>query len=315
MEKKFRVAVASSTFTNHPQLMDELYSTGLEIFPNKDLVKFKEKELINFLQKSQSEIAIIALEPITNHVLQQCTSLKMISKYGVGTDNLDLDEIKHKNIHLGWTPGVNKRSVSELVLAFALGHCRNVISSVHKMHEGIWEKKGGYQLSNLTFGIVGLGHIGTDLAKLLKAFGCEVIFNDIIEKNETSKTLDLTSVSFKELLKLSDVISFHVPLTTLTKNMFSKQEILQTKKSALIINTARGDIIDFDAVVQAVKEKKLGGFASDVFPVEPFDAKTCHSIPNLYFTPHIGGNSKEAVLSMGRATIDHIRRYIELKLS
>lgn len=309
MGTKKTVAVTSTSFSNDPSLLNELSQLDLTIVANTKGVKFDESALADFLSSAHAEVAIIGLEKVDGALLDQCPHLRFIAKYGVGLDNIDQDALKVRNIGLGWTGGVNKRSVSELALAFMLGHMRNVIPSIMQMRSGNWQKIGGRQLSHATIGIVGLGHVGFDLAQLLVPFGSRVLYTDLLDCAAKVGQLPLESVSYSELLAQSDVISFHVPLSPKTRMMFGRKEIAVCRKSALIINTSRGEIVDFPAVCGAVKGGDLGGFGCDVFAEEPSNLQEWTNEPRLYFTPHIGGNAKEAVLAMGRSAIGHVADY------
>ena len=301
------IAVTSPSFSSSKLLMTELASLGISITPNAAGIRFGEEELIKFLAESEATAAVVGLEAITRNVLNKCPRLKLICKYGVGTDNLDIDAMKQLNVKLGWSGGVNRRSVSELAMAFALGHSRNVIPSIHGMRSGRWEKIGGREVSNLTVGIIGFGFVGQDLAQLLSGFRSKVIYCDILDKSREAQPLGATRVTYEEIITRADIVSFHVPSTADTRHMYGRAEINKSKSDVLVINTARGDIVDFHAVASALRSGSIGGYASDVFPEEPFDGSQYSDLPNFYFTPHIGGNSREAVLAMGRSAIDHLR--------
>lgn len=304
MAQKHKIAVTSPSFCRSQVLLTELAELGLELKINQTGQEFFGESLIEFI--GNASILLVGRETITDEVMTRCPNLRFIAKYGVGLDNLDLEALKRHKLPFGFTPGVNKRSVSELVLSFALGHLRNVIPSIHLMSDGKWLKNGGRQLSDVTFGIVGLGNIGLDLAGLLCAFGSKVLYHDILPKE---CKLPIHSVSYDDLLTQSDVISFHVPLTPTTNKMFGDRELSLVKPTVLIINTARGHVVDFESTCKAVHQRKIGGFAADVFPTEPRDTSLLKH-EYLYFTPHIGGNSKEAVLAMGRSAISHIKEYL-----
>lgn len=184
-----------------------------------------------------------------------------------------------------------------------LGHLRNIFRGINRMQSGEWVKNGGLQLSEKTIGIVGFGHIGTDLAELLGPFRCRLLVCDILDKSKDCARYGAKQVSYDELIQSADIVTFHVPGTPLTKNMLSSKEINAAKSSALVINTARGSIVDFDAITAAVKANRIAGYASDVFPKEPLSSKEYSIEQGFYFTPHIGGNADEAVLAMGRAAI------------
>ncbi len=306
-----RIAVSSPSFCKSPTLIQELKDLGYSCTLNLEGVRFNEEELIDFINFNKATILIVGLEVLTRNVLTACPTLKLVAKYGVGLDNIDTDLLKEFGITLGWTGGVNRRSVSELALGFMLGHLRNITPSIINMKENKWTKNGGRELSDCTVGIVGFGNIGTDLAKLLGPFGCRIQYCDIIDRSEVARTLNATALSYEDLLRTSDVISFHVPSTPQTRQMFRAEHLKLLKPDAMVVNTARGDILDFDAISAAVEAGQIGAFATDVFPKEPCDLSTWSRVPHLYFTPHMGGNSREAVLAMGRSALHHVRQFTE----
>ncbi len=310
---QLRVAISSPSFCSSKVLLQELAGLPVTVVANSDGRRMNEAELIAFLSEARAEVAIIGLEPFTRRVVESCKSVKIVCKYGVGTDNLDHEAMRDAGVALGWTAGVNRRSVSELVLAFALGHCRNAVPSVKNMLDGKWLKAGGRQLSNATMGIVGFGHIGTDLAGLLRPFSSSVLACDVLDKAADAQRLGAEIATYAEILARSDVITFHVPSTPKTRNMFAAEHLKLVKPDVLLINTSRGDIVAFDTVCEAVRDGKLGGFAADVYPDEPYDASRWRGVEHLYFTPHIGGNAREAVLAMGRAAISHVQSYVKTR--
>lgn len=303
------IAITSTTFSRTDSLIRELEEAGFRVVGNTEGKKLKGASLAAFFNDAEAEAVIVGIEPINDALLAACPRLKLISKYGVGLDNLDLEAMARHGVLLGWSGGINRRSVSELVLGFALGHCRNIARSLVKMRRGEWDKDGGRQLSNTTVGIVGFGHIGSDLAALLKPFGCPVIYTDILDKSKEASLLGATPATYEKLVAEADVISFHVPSTPLTRQMFGSREIARMKPTALVVNTARGDIVDFTTCCQAVRDGRLGGFAADVFPEEPVDVRHWSDVMGLYFTPHIGGNAREAVQAMGQAAIGHVVKF------
>ncbi len=305
-----KLLITPKAFIKNPLLMNEAFELS-KLFNFEIVLYENNKNTFEDAVKSlKSEIILIGLEKLTSVVIKENPQLKFVSKFGVGLDNIDLLALEKNNVKLGWTAGINKRSVSELVLAFALGYSRNVIRSIDLMQRGIWEKNGGNLLSSKKFGIVGLGHIGTDLASLLKPFGCEIIYNDIEDKTQIAKSLQIKYMPYYELLAYCDIISFHVPSNSLTQKMYSEDAIKLTNRRALIINTSRGDIGDFTAIVNAVQSNSILGYASDVFPTEPYNTSNLSINDNLFFTPHIGGNAEESVLAMGRSALEHIKNYL-----
>jgi len=302
------VAVSAASFVKNPTLVTELRELGVNVTLNTLGHVMSRDELMQFLRDAKPDAVIVGTESVDAAVLDAAPTVQLIAKYGVGLDNIDEAELKRRGITLAWTGGVNKRSVSELVLAFALGHFRNANASMELMRKGQWVKDGGVQLSNLSVGIVGFGHVGSDLAALLRAFGSRVVCHDILDKSHEAASLGVRQVSYDELLASSDMVTFHVPATESTRGMFSARELKIVRSSALIVNTSRGSVIDFDSTTQALLTGRIGGLALDVYPSEPY-----HMPPELaacsrfYATPHIGGNTREAVLAMGRSAIAGIR--------
>ena len=296
------VAIASRSFSKHPILRSKV----LEIYPD---AKFNDKglslsgdSLVEFL--SGHEKAITALEVIDDSILSKLPNLKVIGKYGVGLDMIDLHAMKDRGVKLGWTGGVNKRSVSELVISFSVYLLHRVAFANAEVRNGEWYQVKGRQLSDCTFGIVGCGHIGKDLVKLLKPFGCNILAHDIIDFKEFYQENNITSVGLDELLQKSDVVTLHLPKNDSTNNILNKDRLQMLRKDAILINLARGGLLDESALKKILSEKNIAGAALDVFSVEPpIDTDFAH-LDNVLITPHIGGSTEEAILAMGLAAID-----------
>ena len=299
------VAIASRSFSKHPILRSKV----LEIYPD---AKFNDKglslsgdSLVEFL--SGHEKAITALEVIDDSILSKLPNLKVIGKYGVGLDMIDLHAMKDRGVKLGWTGGVNKRSVSELVISFSVYLLHRVAFANAEVRNGEWYQVKGRQLSDCTFGIVGCGHIGKDLVKLLKPFGCNILSHDIIDFKEFYQENNITSVGLDELLQKSDVVTLHLPKNDSTNNILNKDRLQMLKKDAILINLARGGLLDESALKKILSEKNIAGAALDVFSVEPpIDTDFAH-LDNVLITPHIGGSTEEAILAMGLAAIDGLK--------
>jgi len=299
-----RVAVTSISFSKSVVLREELK----RVFPNSLLNehgrRFSEVELVEFLKNADA--AVIGIESISDQVLSQTPQLKIISKYGVGLDSIDQESLKRRNIALGWTGGVNRRSVSELTLCFMLGLYRNVFGSGYLLKQSKWEKNGGQQLTGKTVGIIGCGNIGSDVIRLLAPLQCTLLVCDIVEKSEFCRKHNATQTSLENLVEKSDVISLHVPLTPLTEKMADKSFLDRMKPTAYLINTSRGDVVDQETFKSTLIQGRIAGAALDVFSEEPPTDEELLSLPNLMVTPHIGGSAKEAVEAMGRSAIGHL---------
>ena len=306
-QHKARIKVTSRSFSRHPELKKEL----LELFPNSvfntDGPPTGLSNVVEFLNDADG--TILGLEQLDRQVLQQLNNLKIIAKYGVGLDNLDVEEAEKFGITVGWTGGVNKRSVSEQTLGFMLGLSRNLFFSSFSLKDGKWEKEGGNFLTGKTVGIIGCGHIGTDLIYLLQPFNCRILVCDILNKKSVVDTYGVTQVSLDELLAEDDVVSLHVPLTELTQGMVNEEFLQKMKPTAYLINNSRGPVVNQKALKKALQEKEIAGAALDVFESEPPDDLDFLKLPNLMVTPHIGGNANEAVLAMGRSAIRHLKEF------
>ena len=296
-----RVAVCSRSFSKNQILRQELLAKYENVSFNEKGIKLEGEELITFLKGHQ--MAIIGIEKITAEVLSEIPDLEVIGKFGVGLDNIDLTAMAKYEKKLGWIPGVNKRSVAELVILLILSMLRHT-QSIHKnILEGNWSQKMGGLLSGRTVGIVGCNNIGQEVIKLLKPWDCKFLVNDIVDYPEFNSEYGITSVGIEELLINSDIISLHLPLNQSTQNIISKSRLRLMKPTSILINTARGGLVDELALKDALKSKKIAAAALDVFQSEPPKDFELLTLPNFLATPHIGGSTEEATLAMGRAAI------------
>jgi len=296
------VAVCSRSFSNNIELRNLLSLKFKSIKFNDDGVMLSGDALVDFLDNCT--MAIIGLEKIDDVLLKKTPHLRVISKYGVGLDSLDLSAISNYGLRLGWTPGVNKTAVAELVLSFSIFMLRGVLKSSRDLVRGVWSQTPGQQLSNKTFGVIGCGNVGKEVIRLLEPFNNNILFNDIKDIHELEKMHHDKQVSLDELLRCSDVISIHTPLNKLTKNLISMREFELMKSNAVLLNLARGGIVDEWALEQALVNNKIYAAVSDVFSTEPPLNSSLLNLDNFLGSPHIGGSSKEAILNMGMAAIN-----------
>ena len=297
-----RVAVTSRSFSRHPVLRRELQERYPDAVFNDDGLKLAGKELVAFL--SGAEKAITALETLDAALFAALPDLKIFSKYGVGFDMIDLDAMTDADVKLGWTGGTNKRSVSELVISFAVQLLRHTLKAREEVLKGTWQQHIGRQLSQCTVGIIGCGYVGKDLAVLLRAFGCKVLAHDILDFPDFYAEHGVEPIGLEALLKASDVVTLHLPIDDSTRNMLSADRLQLMKPDAILINTARGGLLDEGALKAALKEGRLAGAALDVFVMEPPEDRELLELANFIVTPHLGGSAEEAILAMGRAAID-----------
>ena len=296
------VAVCSRSFSCNETLRKELLRRYANVKFNDAGLILEGDELVKFL--SGATKAITALERIDDAVLSQLPKLKVIGKYGVGTDMVDLEAMKRHAKHFGWTGGVNKRSVSEMVVSLIISMLRHLPSSNREVLAGVWKQRVGGLLSGRTLGIIGCGFVGKDLIQILSSWDCKFLAHDLIEFDDFYRNYNVESVTLKELLKRSDIVSLHLPLNKSTKNILDKKNLSFMKPSAILINAARGGLVDESEVKHMLLENRLAAAAFDVFSTEPPKDKELLLLDNFFATPHLGGSADEAILAMGRAAIN-----------
>lgn len=305
-----KIAATSPSFSKNRTLQNEIRKYFPDAKLNLEGVRFNKEELIDFIKDADG--VILGLEPFDEDIIKQCPNVKMVSKYGVGLNNIDLEACKRNHIAIGWTGGVNKRSVSEMTLGYMLMLARNLYITSNELKNGTWNKSGGFQLSGKTIGIIGVGHIGKDLVQLLKPFSCKILVNDIIDQDNYYKKNNLTETTKDEIYKKSDFITIHTPYNDTTKNMINKETLSLMKSSAYVINSARGGIVNENDLKFALKNNIIAGAAIDAYVKEPPTDEELLSLPNLICTPHIGGNAKEAVEAMGMSAIKHLVEFFKV---
>jgi D-3-phosphoglycerate dehydrogenase len=304
-----KVVVTPPAFCKSEYLKSKLSS----LFPNTVYSQknnyLSESELIGFLKNADA--AIIGRDSITKATLEALPQLKIISKYGVGLDNLDIFSIKEKGVELAVTAGTNKRSVAELALSFMLGLCHRTFIGAERIKRGEWIREGGHNLSGKTIGIIGCGNVGKEVVHLLKPFGCVILVCDIEDRSKFCSDQGVIESSIGSLIEKSDIVTLHVPLTDLTRNMIDENFLRKMQANAYLINTSRGLVVNTSALHKALVSGEISGAALDVFCSEPPDDMAFLELPNLMVTPHIGGNSVEAVEAMGQAAIDNLVEFFK----
>jgi D-3-phosphoglycerate dehydrogenase len=292
------IAVTSRSFSRHPALRQELLDRYEEVRFNDEGRSLAGDELVDFLRGCEK--AIVALEPIDDALLERLPELRVISKVGVGLDTVDVDAVARRGIRLAWRPGTNSRSVTELALALMISALRHLPQASNELRRGVWTQPKGTLLSGKTVGIVGYGHAGRDLASLLRPFECRILTADVRAVDEPGVEL----VPLDELLAAADVVSLHVTLDESTRRLLDRRRLELLKPTAVLVNTARGGLVDEETLAELLREGRLAAAAFDVFALEPPGDAELLALPNFLGTPHIGGSTEEAILAMGRAAID-----------
>ncbi|MBO9593669.1 MAG: phosphoglycerate dehydrogenase [Niabella sp.] len=278
-----------------------------------------EEELIREI-KNVHILGIRSKTHITKKVLDAAEKLQAIGCFCIGVNQVDLAAATEKGVVVFNAPYSNTRSVAELVIANSIMLIRRLPDKIKAAHDGIWMKdsKGSYELRGKTLGIIGYGNIGSQVSVLAEAMGMKVLFYDVETKLPLGNAKDAKTL--KELLQQSDVVTLHVPDNPQTRNLITKNNLKYFKKGAILINYARGEVVNLDDLSKFMKEGHISGAALDVFPWEPekngdkFTSPMQH-LPNVILTPHIGGSTEEAQENIGVDVSSKLFNFIEKGIS
>jgi D-3-phosphoglycerate dehydrogenase / 2-oxoglutarate reductase len=273
----------------------------LNVIYNPYKKRLSEEEVIKLVIKYQPDAIIAGLEPISRKVMKEATRLRLISRCGVGLDNVDLVASEEMGIKVYNTPDAPVQPVAELAIAMMFALARNLFKQDSNTKKGIWEKTNASLLSEMTIGIIGCGRIGMRVASILHETGCNILGYDIndIPLKYFKKT------SFIDLLNRSDIISLHLPLTPQSYHIIGRDEILKMKSGAILINTSRGGLIDEKALYEFLENGHLSGAGLDVFEDEPYNGPLC-GLDNVILTPHAGSSAGGARLRMEEESVRNL---------
>ena len=240
---------------------------------------------------------------INRTVLGNAQNIKMIQRTGVGLDSIDLEYIRNHDVPFYVNKGVNAQSVAEHTILLMLASLRNLVEINENTKRGIWKKQAQgvctHELCGKTVGLIGMGAIGRKVAGMLKAFGAEVLYNDVSKmKQEDENVLGIKFSTREEIIEKSDIISLHCPLTDDTRHMINDRAVNKMKNGVILINTARGGLIDEAALINGIKNGKIAGAGIDVYEKEPVDNSEVLNLQNVITTPHIGGVTYDSFYQM-----------------
>jgi len=288
--------------------LDLLKNEEIEYLINPLNKKLTEEELIDMIDDFDAIIA--GTEKISRSVMEAGPNLKMISRVGIGLDSVDLIEAKKRGIVVSYTPDAPAPAVSELTIGLMLTLLRSVQLSNLEMRDGKWHRFFGRRLSEVTIGIIGLGRIGTGVLKHLKGFSNpRVLVNDIYAIKDKDKEFNVEWVDKDTIYRQADIITIHTPLTVKTKNMIKKKQLKIMKRDAIIINTARGGIINEHDLYDVMQDGHLSGAAIDVFDSEPYNGELLE-IKRCILTAHMGSMSVDCRARMEIEATEEAIRYI-----
>ena len=289
-----RIFISTSSFGSFdlkPLELLKAHNINFELNPLKKTLT--EDELIGFAKEKDGLVA--GTEPLTERVFKECKKLKVISRVGVGLDNVDIAAAEKKGIKVFNTPDGPTDAVAELTLGLIINLLRPIINSDGNIRKGIWKKEMGNILYKKNVGIVGFGKIGTKVTEMLKVFNCRIfVYDPFVTSNSNKFTFVKT---LEELLENSDIVSLHLSYSKEKHHMINKKMLELMRHNAILINTSRGGLIDEDALYECLTKRKIAGAALDTFEMEPYTGKLCQ-LNNVILTPHIGSYAKESRIRM-----------------
>ena len=285
---------------NKVLIADNVADVVFDIFnknniPYEQKVGLTEEELAEEI-KNYEGLVIRSAVTVTKKILENANNLKVIGRPGVGVDNVDLQAATDKKIVVMNTPLGNVQATAELTMGIIHSLLRKIHLANQSMHNKKWEKKNfvGSELFGRTIGIVGFGNVGKKISEFSHAYGMKVLVNSASLSKDNEKTYKVSNSSFEELIKVSDIITFHNKLSEKSKYMINSESLKLIKHDAIVVNCARGGVVNEGAVKQALLNNELGGYGCDVYESEPQKDSIFAGMENVVMTPHIGAGTKEA---------------------
>ena len=297
--KNCRVLVTPTSLGQaDPALLSRLEAEVGKVIYNTVGRPLASAELVGLIPHIDGYIA--GLDVVDRSVIEAADCLKVIARYGVGVDSIDLVAAREKGIVVTNTPGANSISVAELTVGLILALARNIHSASRATSSGQWPRLSGISLEGKVVGLFGLGAIGKQVARRLRGFDCTILAYDPFVNESQASEVGAQLTSQHELILQADFISLHCPLTEETKSMVNRDFIAEMKTSAYLINTARGELVDESALLDALQRGKLKGAALDVFAIQPPDPENpLLALPQVIATPHMGAHTDGATNAMG----------------
>lgn len=301
-----KVLVTATSFKpDHPTpALHKLQQFADEIVYNPVGRPLTEEELIDLLAGCDGYIA--GLDYVTAKVIASCNSLKVISRYGAGVDRVDLLAAAQKGIPVCNTPGANAQAVADLAMGLMLAVARKLPMLDRKTREGEWVRSTGVELYGKTLGILGLGAIGKSVAKRGQGFDMKVLAYDPYLDQAYAAAHDITPATFEEVMEGCDVVSLHLPLNDQTRHIVSRSVMERMKPGAIVVNSARGGLIDEEAAYDLLKAGRLGGLGLDAYEVEPPTQSPLFELDSVVLTPHTGSHTLEATANMALMSVDNL---------
>jgi len=306
---RFRVLLLSSIHEDAVRILEAV--AELKMSPRDR--QLTREELVS--EVGDVDAVIVGGEKIDDGIFEAARNLKVVSRFGVGYDNVNVDAATRRGILVTYTPGVLSDAVAELTMGLVLCLSRSLLSADAFLRSGEWHRGGRFPLMmdlvGKELGLVGLGRIGSEVARRAKAFGMRLLYYDLIRNPRLEEGLQIAYLPLEELLRLSDFVSIHVALTDRTRKMIGSRELSLMKKTAYLVNTSRGGVVDQAALYEALKDRRIAGAALDVFEREPVPADDpLLKLENVVVVPHIGSATVETRRKMAITAAENVVRVL-----
>jgi D-3-phosphoglycerate dehydrogenase len=304
-----QVLIATRSFGSaSPKPMQMLMDAGVEIVrvdANSPSVQDEILELV-----PETSAIIVGLVPITKKIIEKSTKLKIVSMYGVGVNHIDLEAARKKGVIVTNCPGSNDQAVADLTMGLMITVARNIPQIDRDIRDGYWKKYLGGELWQKKLGLIGLGNIAKGVVHRAKGFGMKISAYDPYASTDVADAHGVQLVSFEEVVSESDFISLHAPLTEETKCMFGREQFKRMMPTTYLINTARGGLVDEQALYVALSNGEIAGAGLDVFVEEPLKDSRLVELKNIVLTAHTGTHTKESIERMGIMTVENVLRVL-----
>jgi D-3-phosphoglycerate dehydrogenase len=299
---RWRVLIGSKSFGRvHPEHLAQLEAAGCEVIPNAHGRPYTAAELVDALPGVHA--IVTGTDELTSEAIRSADSLVTIAKHGVGLDNVDLAAAAERGIVVTYAPAAVDDSVADLALALLLALARRIVPAHESVRAGRWEAFPGTELRGKLLGVVGLGRIGREVAARARAFGMDVAAHDPFVASEQAAAAGVELLALDELLARADAVSLHAASSPGAPPLLGRDQLALMKPGALLVNTARGGLVDGDALADALRSGRLGGAGLDVFRAEPPRGSPLLGLENVVLTPHVAGQTREALRRMGELTM------------
>lgn len=298
-----KVLVTPRSFgKNDPTLFDQLKAGGFEVVRNDTGAILSEETICRMI--ADCDAVILGVDPCNKNVLDHAPKLRAIARYGVGLDNIDLEECKKRGISVTRTVGANSNAVADFAFGLMLAVARKIVLIDNKCRKQDWSKNTGIDVFGKTLGIIGLGAVGKCVARRAAGFGMKLLAADPYFDDKFAQDFGIARASVDEICEKCDFITLHSVLTDETRNLINADRIAKMKKTAILINTARGGLIDEATLLTALREKRIYGAGIDVFSSEPPAEKEWYTLDNIVMGSHTSSSTVDTANRQGKMCVD-----------